>query len=252
MEIILPPIKPGESGPPVANLQDALLTLLERNVIRAFDAPDQPTKEELQRIVEDLKRERDRSVFRAATGQLLMFFQVQQGLGDNLRDVGVDEKTAAKLNQLLEKLGLLDIPKPEGFVIRGAVTTSDGQPIPGALVHAFDRDMRKRQSIGDAQTDATGQFVIRYSRSHFELGDEPSSSGPALIIQAFIGDQKIGDDVSRPKATRDEAVNFTLPAPTVSEWETLTAAILPLLKGQGNDDENLPRGTLMTMTSLSS
>jgi hypothetical protein len=162
MQTIVAPIKPGESGPEVDNLQDALLALLEREIIKALDAPDRPTKEELQRIAEGLKGERDRSAFGASTGQLVMYFQIQQGLGDNLRDVGVDEKTAAKLNALLERLGLLDIPKPDDFVIRGTVTTSDGQPVSGASVRAFDRDMRKKPPVGDAETDVQGQFIIRY------------------------------------------------------------------------------------------
>src|ERR1700730_7456627 len=183
MQTIVAPIKPDESGPEVDNLQDALLALLEREIIKALDAPDRPTKEELQRIAKGLKGERDRSKFGASTTQLLMFFQIQQGLGDNLRDVGVEEKTAAKLNRLLERLGLLDIPKPDDFVIRGTVTTSNGQPVSGAAVRAFDRDMRKKPPVGDAETDAQGQFTIRYGPSPFALGAEASGSGPSWIVR---------------------------------------------------------------------
>src|SRR5204863_5722632 len=202
MQSIVAPIKPGGSGPEVDNLQDALLALLEREIIKALDAPDRPTKEELQRIAEGLKGERDRSMFGASTRQLLMFFQIQQGLGDNLRDVLVDEKTAAKLNELLEKLGLLDIRKPDDFVIRGTVTTSDGQPVPGAAVRAFDRDMRKKPPVGDAETNSHGQYIIRYGPSQFASGDEPTAPAPSLIVRAFTGDQQNGQDVIRPKPTR--------------------------------------------------
>jgi hypothetical protein len=240
MQTIVAPIKPGESGPEVDNLQAALLALLEREIIKALDAPDRPTKEELQRIAEGLKGERDRSTFGASTVQLLMYFQIQQGLGDNLRDVGVDEKTAAKLNQLLKKLGLLEIVEPDGFIVRGTVSDSDGQPVSGAVVRAFDRDMRKKPPVGDAETNVQGQFIIRYGPSQFASGDEPTAPGPSLIVRAFTGDQQIGPDVTLTKPTRDEVVDFTLSTPTVSEWERLSAAITPLLKGQGENDQNLP------------
>jgi hypothetical protein len=240
MQTIVAPIKHGESGTPVANLQDALLALLERKIIQPLDAPNRPTVEELQKLTEGLKREREQSQFSKATQQLIFYFQIQQGIGDNLRNVGVEEKTAAKLNELLKKLGLLDIAEPDGFIVRGTVTTSDGQPVSGATVRAFDRDMRKKPPVGDAETDVHGQFIIRYGLSQFALGDEPSASGPSLIVRAFANDQQIGDDVIRTKATREEVVNFTLPAPPVSEWERLSTAIIPLLKGQGDKDQTLP------------
>ena len=67
MEIILPPIKPGESGPPVANLQDALLILVERSVIQPLSVPNRPTAEELKTIVEGVRSERRESHFGAST-----------------------------------------------------------------------------------------------------------------------------------------------------------------------------------------
>ena len=48
MQAILAPIKPGQSGQEVINLQDALFALLERDVIRPHGAPDRPTPDELQ------------------------------------------------------------------------------------------------------------------------------------------------------------------------------------------------------------
>ena len=48
MQAIQAPIKPAQSGPEVANLQDALFALLQRDVIWPHGAPDRPTPEELQ------------------------------------------------------------------------------------------------------------------------------------------------------------------------------------------------------------
>ena len=48
MQAIQAPIKPGQSGPEVVNLQDALFALLEREIIWPLNAPDRPTPDELQ------------------------------------------------------------------------------------------------------------------------------------------------------------------------------------------------------------
>ena len=68
----------------------------------------------------------------------------------------------------------------------------------------------------------------------------PAASAPKLIVRAFAGDQQIGEDVSRPKPTHDEVINFEIPAPVLSEWERLCHGVLPLLLGQGEGDHALP------------
>ena len=240
MQAIQAPIKPGQSGPEVVNLQDALFALLERDIIWPLNAPDRPTPEALVKLTEGLKQERVESLFGAATGQFVMDFQIQQGLGDHLRDVGVEEKTADKLNEWLKRLGLLDIPEPEGFVVRGTVLSADGKPIRGALVSAFDRDMRKEQELGVATTDDQGKYLIRYGAERFAAGDVTSAIAPKLIVRAFAGEEQIGNDVVRPKPARDEVVDFKVSAPVLSEWEKVSAGVIPLLKGQGEGDQTLP------------
>ena len=179
-------------------------------------------------------------LFGKATQQLVFIFQLQQGLGDNLRDVGVEETTAARLNQWLEKLKLLDIPEPAGFVVRGTVKSADKQPLTGAVVLAFELDMRKEQLLGEAKTDDLGQYIIRYSAKEFSTGDVPSAIAPKLIVRAFVGGQQIGNDVIPPTPTRDELINFQVPAPVLSEWEQVTIGVMPLLAGQGEGDQMLP------------
>ena len=244
MQAIQAPIKPGQSGPDVVNLQDALFALLELDVIRPHGAPDRPSPEALVKLTEGLKQERVESLFGASTGQFVMDFQIQQGLGDHLRDVGVDEKTADKLNEWLKKLGLFDTLEPDAFIVRGTVLSAEGQPIPGALVRAFDRDMRKDQPVGDAWSGSRGQYVIRFSSSQFAAADLPSAKAPYLIVRAFAGEQQIGKDVTRSPPEREEVIHFLVSAPEVSEWEKLCAAVAPLLKGQGEGDQSLHPGEI--------
>ena len=114
MQAIIATIKLEDTGPAVANLQDALLLLLDKKIIRALEAPNLPTQEELDKLSKILKQERARepSFFGKATYQLVSYFQVQQGLGDHLEGV-VEEKTAAKLNEVL-KSECKDKDKGEG------------------------------------------------------------------------------------------------------------------------------------------
>jgi hypothetical protein len=67
MHKITAPLKAGDGGPEVANLQDVLLALLERQVIQPLVAPNRPTLEELQKLAEGLKQERSQSLFGKAT-----------------------------------------------------------------------------------------------------------------------------------------------------------------------------------------
>ena len=79
MNRIIAPINLGETGPQVANLQDALV-LLVRDVIRPLDTPNRPTLEELQELTKSLVQERTQSLFGKATRQFVVYFQLQQGL----------------------------------------------------------------------------------------------------------------------------------------------------------------------------
>ena len=239
MKPIVPPLKPDDNSPDAANLTQAMLLLVERKAINALDPPNRPTSDELKKLGDAARAELAQSQFGKATRQLVIYFQIQQGLGDNLRGT-VEETTAAKLNEWLRKLGQLDQPEPDGFVVRGTVHNSNGQPLARAVVRAFDRDLRKEQKLGEAPTDDRGQYLIKYGLKDFASGDLPSATGPSLVVRAFLGEQQIADDVTRPKATSDEVVNFEQPALVVSEWDRLCAGVIPLLVGQGKDDQTLP------------
>jgi hypothetical protein len=109
--LIVPPLKPGDIGPPVRNLIAALLWLVERKVISPLDAPYRPTREELETITGAARNEMATSTFGEATKFLVNYFQVQQGLGDGLGGQ-VEGSTAAKLNELLKRLGAIGASRP--------------------------------------------------------------------------------------------------------------------------------------------
>jgi uncharacterized membrane protein YccC len=65
-------------SPAVADQQDALLLLIERQVIKTFTGSRRPTVKELHALTETLRQERAQSKFGDATRQLIRYFQSQQ------------------------------------------------------------------------------------------------------------------------------------------------------------------------------
>ena len=80
-----------------------MLLLVEREVIKSLDKTNTPASE----LAETARVELSTSTFGPATCQLVVYFQLEQGLGEKLRGV-VEEKTAARLNRLLKQLGPLE------------------------------------------------------------------------------------------------------------------------------------------------
>jgi hypothetical protein len=115
------PLQPGMQGSAVADLQDALLLLIERQVIKTFPAPNRPTVEELQALAQRLKQERTQSTFGDATRELIRYFQIQQGLGDQLAGV-VEAKIVAALRGY--SAGVLRSSFPGACIALSALTSA--------------------------------------------------------------------------------------------------------------------------------
>src|SRR5262245_65451996 len=150
MQPIVAPINIEDSGPQVANLQDALRLLLDRGVVRSVEPPNRPTAEELAKLKEGLAEERAQSAYGKVTQRLVMYVQLQEGLGEGLGGA-VEEKTAVRLNEILKRLGALVDDEP--WVVKGIVRAG-GKPRADVKVTAYDRDLRTRQRLGvEALTD---------------------------------------------------------------------------------------------------
>jgi hypothetical protein len=104
MYAIVPPLKANDSGDRVANLQAALLFLLDRDALKSFDPPRNPRADELKALTEDLRAEQASESFGPATQQLLVYLQLQEGFGAFLEGQ-VEETTAQRLNERLAQLG---------------------------------------------------------------------------------------------------------------------------------------------------
>jgi hypothetical protein len=100
---------------------------------------------------------------------------------------------AAEINRRLVLAGLLDGPAngpSESLQVEGTVRGSDGVPIAGLGVQAFDQDLRSRQALGSATTDASGRYIIAYSAERFARAEK----GYADIVV-----QVTGKDEAKPR-----------------------------------------------------
>lgn len=226
---IIATINRDEKGSQVANLQDALLALFalppERGIFRALDAPKGPTLAELQKLTEILKQERDQSHFGDATQQLVKYFQIQQ-LGEDNPDGVVDDKTAAKLNEILKSIGVLDNPEPTPFVVRGLVTGAGKDQV----VRAFDKHFRGEEFLGESSIGPQG-YEIRYIADKF-LPAEKGTPDLRVAVRDPDGRELVSSDIhynAGPETTIDLTVDPGLAGP--SEYESYLADLAPVLQG---------------------
>jgi hypothetical protein len=233
MQVIVAPIQSGDSGASVLNLQGALLLMIGNNIIWPLDAPKRPSPEELQGLLDKLQAEREKSVYGETTQLVVRLFQIKQDLTVEIPGV-VDEVTAGRLNQHLNTLDFLN--SPDGYLVRGAVSDTNGKRIEKVIVQVFERDLRTRQSIGNAITNKNGEYSIDYKLADFQYGDNSKQRRPWLIVEVK---RESGDVVlasqELPKAAQNQVLDFLLPGSSseLSEWQRISDLILPLLQGQG-------------------
>jgi hypothetical protein len=167
MRPIIPPLGQNTRGAEVANLQDGLFLLLNKQVIHVSDI-------DRQSFLDGLRRERGEQNYSDITAKLVSLVQRQVQLPISGE---VDAPTADALNNLLRNSGAFDVPAAPGqeCVIRGQVVSAGG-PVNGVEINVFDRDIGEvRQRLGDPArryvTDTEGRFEIAYTAEQFEKGD---------------------------------------------------------------------------------
>jgi hypothetical protein len=193
----------------VVNLQDALFFLIEHQVIHPFDPPNRPTADDLMALVRTARGEQRKAEFGEATAAIVRHFQVQQGLGDNLRGV-IDDTTAARLNELLTSLGALD--GPIGYVVFGAVRDRDRKPVAGVSVRAYDRNAADETVLGEDVTTAAGDYRIVFPEARFRQ-TTAEQEGPTLLVRVFgAHGEQIGQSAIVSNAGRETRLDVMLGA----------------------------------------
>ena len=171
--------------------------------------------------------ERQAAIFGRGTQRVVVAIQRRLGLKASGT---VDQETAARINRELEGGG--GQPPNGDFVVRGRVVHAGGEPLDGAIVRAFDRDLRSEQALGETSTDAGGRYEIRYASDRFAANEEGSAD---LVVRAFGPDGR--ERAASPvhfNAASEETVDLIVDGQSFrgqSEWELLLAHLSPLLEG---------------------
>ena len=107
--------------------------------------------------------------FSVQTKQAVQAFQ----RGHDLEPTGVvDEATAAAIAHAVEAL----------FVVQGTVRGANQKPVRGALVRAYDKDLRQEQLLGEAKTDEQGAYRISYTAAQFRRAEKQRAD---LLVRVY-------------------------------------------------------------------
>lgn len=222
MKSIVSPIKPQDQGAAVANLQAALIFIVEKRGL----APEKRTCGEWQKA---LANEIAKQAFGKRTKRLL------GGVLKLLKAPGaksVTQRVADILNRELERLGAfseLDRSAAPAYAVSGVVRLADGSPGRDMMVSAFDLDLRSEDLLGRAATGDNGTYQIKYKAEQFSRRESDSAD---LVVKAFSADGALLATSpvlfnAPPKATIDLTIPVEMRAPPAL-FEEIGAALPPL------------------------
>src|SRR5215217_770131 len=194
MKPVISPLKLDDHGADVANLQDALLLLIDRDIIQLSAAEGQSFKDQLSQEKQD-------QAYKDATSKAVAIFQQQH----QQHSTGeVDAPTADALNQILKDLGALDTAGDgQKRVVAGQVLQDDSAPFKGLVILFYEGDQGSIR-LGEDATDPEGRYNIGY-------GSAVVLDGAKLRVAAFDPDGRLRADATIEAANPVEIVNLTVP-----------------------------------------
>ena len=117
-------------------------------------------------------------------------------------------------------------PKPPVYRVSGRILAADGTPVVGAMVRAFDKDLRSEEELGKAngayRTNSKGYYEITYTPAEFRRAEKQSAD---LVVRVYDAQGNIlkASEIhfnAQPEETMDLTVGETL-----SEYERYMATI---------------------------
>ena len=114
------------------------------------------------------------------------------------------------------------------YSVYGTVRNQLQQPVAGAIVSAFDKDIRSEQSLGKVQTNAQGYYMITYTQQQFADTDKNAADVFLRVYDATGKLLKQSDVYYNASALLN--IDITLgdqPYKGASEFENMLAGVTP-------------------------
>jgi receptor-binding and translocation channel-forming TcA subunit of Tc toxin/ABC toxin-like protein/neuraminidase-like protein len=220
---ITPTLKINDTGEEVANLQDALRLLVDKDRLKIEDLSTKET------LLHELARERDSQFYGdGGTFQLVRRFQAQQRLSETGE---VDAPTAGALNKLLEELGAIEEPPQFEFLVQGQVQSTNGGLGAGMTVCLFDRDLRSEEKLGEVTIDEQGGYEIRYTAAQFRRAEKGTADLRVAVCEP--GGREIATSGIHFNAPTKIIIDLTLPSTELapSEYERYLDTLKDVMQG---------------------
>jgi Tc toxin complex TcA C-terminal TcB-binding domain/Neuraminidase-like domain/Putative peptidoglycan binding domain len=220
MKPVISPLTSSNHSADVANLQDALLLLIDKGRIQ-LSVAEAPTFKNL------ISQEQHDQTYGGSTTKAVAIFQQQH----QLQSTGtVDAPTAEALNQILKELGALDATSDQPPLrIYGMVRDQYGALLDGVTVQAFDRDLRSEEPLGNTLTKA-GQYEIRYTQAQFRKAEKDTADVVVKILD--VTGKELYKTPIYYNVPDEVEINIVLQGAEYkgpSEFEVLTGLFTPLL-----------------------
>ena len=123
-------------------------------------------------------------------------------------------------------------PQEDKFVVKGTIRQADGDIFVGAIVRAFDKDLRREQPLGEKITNQNGNYEITYARAQFQRTEKNSAD---LVVRVFnqAGElQVFSPTIFNAKLVEIVNLNGGSGSKKLSEYERILADLRPLLGDQ--------------------
>lgn len=118
------------------------------------------------------------------------------------------------------------------FVVKGQIRQADSSPFVGAVVRAFDKDLRSEQFLGEAVTDREGRYQITYTPNLFRRAEKKSAD---VIVRVYGRDEQMhASSEILFNAPLEATVDLVVGGGVYrgpSEYEQLVTELEPILEG---------------------
>jgi len=222
LKLIIPPLHLNDRGTDVVNLQEALLLLIERQVVQLPEGEKQFYGEGLQRGLQN-------QIYDSYTAKFIELFQSRFSSRFSLRvNAEVDSPTAEALNTLLKELGALSSGQneDESFTVDGNVMSATRAGVDGLRVVIVDKNIGSDVFLAETVTENSGFYQTTFLVKGLR---ERCKKRPDLQSRVFKGETFLSASDIRYNASNHETLNILLAeqasSALASEYESLISEL---------------------------